>query len=74
MTVKLFMCNNDKYKSLETTGIWVRFNNVMSVIGCKQDTGSRHSVPVSSLQLFKLSKDFKMSLKLQKSLSGTKPE
>lgn len=56
VAVKVFMCNNDMYKSLKTAGIWVRIDNTMSVIGCKQDTGSRHSVPVSTLQLFKLSK------------------
>lgn len=56
VAVKLLMCNNDMYKSLETVGIWVRINNVVSVIGSKQDTGSRHSVPVSTLQLFELSK------------------
>lgn len=34
------------YKTLETAGIWVCINNLMSVIGCTQNTGIRHSVPV----------------------------
>lgn len=68
VAVKLLMCNNDMYKSLETVEIWVRIYNTMSVTGCKQDSGSRHGVPVSTWQIFKLSK------KLQKSRSENKPE
>lgn len=36
--------NNDAHKSLEPAGIWVRINNMMSVIGCKRDTSSRQCV------------------------------
>lgn len=47
------------YKTLETAGIWVCINNLMSVIGCKRNTGIRHSVPVCTLELFKLSETAK---------------
>lgn len=68
VAVKLLMWNNDMYKSLETVEIWGRIRNMMSVIGCKQDTGSRHRGPVSTRRSFKLSENFQMSQKLQKSL------